>query len=142
MLKRTFKYVDFDGNPREEDVYFHLTKTEMVELSMSVPGGIAAWIRKIASAQDSKEIYNILRKIILKCYGEKSLDGRRFMKSEELSEAFAQTPMFDELFQELAFNEDKMATFIDAVTPDDNRVRGAIVDFTPGPLPDVEPLTE
>lgn len=135
MLKRTFKYVDFNGVEREEDVFFHLSKTDLVELQMSVPGGIAAYIRQISSAQDSKAIFSALREIMLKAYGEKSLDGRRFMKSKEISEAFAQTPMFDELFQELAFDEAKMAAFIDAITPDDNRPRGAITDFTPGPLP-------
>lgn len=135
MLKRTFKYTDFNGVEREEDVFFHLSKTDIVELQMSVPGGIAAYIQQISSAQDSRAIFQALREIMLKAYGEKSLDGRRFVKSKEISEAFAQTPMFDELFQELAFNEDKMAAFIDAITPDDNRPRGAITDFTPGPLP-------
>lgn len=135
MLKRTFKYDDFAGNPREEEVYFHLSRTELVELSMSVPGGIGAYIRRIAAAQDGAEIYKTLRKIVLKAYGEISLDGRRFEKSEAISEAFSQTPMYDMLMQELMFSEDNMSSFIDAVTPDENRERGAIVDFVPGKLP-------
>lgn len=145
MVVRTFKYHDYDGNEREEEARFNLTKTEIMELSMSVNGGLDQMIRRIVSAQDGATIMSTFREILLKAYGEKSLDGRRFVKSKELSEAFAQTPMYDELFQDLVYNADKAAEFFRALGPkieDEttppttvNPSRGAITNFTPGPLP-------
>lgn len=149
MIKRTFKYTDFNGIDREEEIYFHLTRTELVELAMKYPGGIASWIRKITTASNGSAIYETLENILLTAYGEKSDDGRRFIKSPELAQAFKQTPMYDELFQELAFDATKMAKFIEEITPEmpseaekSNAARGAIVDFQPGPLPGQTLITE
>lgn len=134
MLKRTFKYTDMDGIEREEDAWFHLTKTETLELTLSYPGGMLAWIRRVSNARDGASIIKYMRDVILKAYGVKSDDGRRFIKSEKISEEFAQTPMFDELFQELAFDEKKMADFVNAILPEQKGDGGAIKDFQPGPL--------
>lgn len=144
MVVKNFKYIDFNGNEREEEVRFNLTKTEIMELSMSVNGGLDQMIRRIVSAQDGATIMATFREILLKAYGEKSLDGRRFIKSKELSEAFAQTPMYDQLYQELVYDAEKAAEFFKAVAPpvgdvnppaNSNPSRGAITTFTPGPLP-------
>lgn len=142
MIVKTFKYKDFIGNEREEEVRFNLTKTEIMELSMSVNGGLDQMIRRIVAAQDGATIMSTFREILLKSYGELSLDGRRFVKSKEISEAFAQTPMYDELFQELVYDAEKAAEFfrmvgpkIEETTQNPNPSRGAIKTFTPGPLP-------
>lgn len=150
MVVKTFKYFDYDGNQREEEVRFNLTKTEIMELSMSVNGGLDQMIKRIVAAQDGATIMSTFREILLKAYGEKSLDGRRFVKSKELSEAFAQTPMYDELFQELVYDADKAAAFFREVAPkieedevpktsNPNPSRGAIPNFVPGPLPTQTP---
>lgn len=139
MYKRTFKYTDYDGNPREEDVYFNLTESEVIEMSMSVNGGFDQMIRRIVAAQDTKQIIAIFKEILLKAYGEKSLDGKRFIKSQELSEAFSQTEMYNQLFMELAFDAEKAAEFINAITPTKKGDGGKVVDFKGGPLPNETP---
>lgn len=127
MLKKTIAYTDFDGVQREESFYFNLTKSELTEMELSATGGLTKMIEKIVETQDGARILSVFKELILKAYGEKSDDGRRFIKSKELSEAFSQTPAYDILFMELATNADKASDFIKAVIPADIDVSNAEV---------------
>lgn len=129
MYKRTFKYTDYDGNPREEDVYFNLNESELAEMTLSVDGGLDRLIKRIIAAQDLKEIIPIWKNILLKSYGEKSPDGKRFIKSKEMSEAFSQTEMYNQLFMELSFDAEKAAEFFNHVMPPKKGGTGKVVDF-------------
>ncbi len=122
MLKRTMTYTDYDGNQRTEDFYFNLTKAEIMEMDLSASGGLDKWITRIVAEQDGAKIVEIFKKIILKAYGEKSLDGKRFVKSAEISEAFSQTEAYSDLFVELATNAEKAAEFINGIVPGDANV--------------------
>lgn len=117
MLKKTIKYVDFDNNERTEDFYFNLTKAEVTEMEMSTEGGLVKMIEKIVATQDAKRIIEIFKDLILRSYGEKSPDGRRFVKSQELRDAFSQTEAYSELFMELATNAEKAAAFVNGIVP-------------------------
>ena len=139
MYKRTFKYTDYDGNPREEDVFFNLTESEIAEMSLSVTGGLDQMMRRIVAAQDTKQIVAIFKELLLKAYGEKSPDGKRFIKSKEAAEAFSQTEMYNQLFMELAFNAEKAAEFFRCITPAKKGDGGKVADFTPGILPGETP---
>lgn len=119
MLKKTIAYTDYDGNAREESFYFNLTKSELTEMQMSATGGLDQMIQKIVEAQDGGRIIAVFKELILKAYGEKSPDGRRFVKSKELSESFAQTPAYDQLFMELATDADKASEFVKGIIPAD-----------------------
>ena len=117
MLKKTITYTDYNGTERTEDFYFNLSKAEVTEMELSVNGGLTNMIEKIVASQDSKEIVTLFKEIILKAYGEKSPDGRRFVKSKELSDAFSQTEAYSELFIELATNAESASTFINGIVP-------------------------
>ena len=117
MLKKTINYVDYNGVERKEDFYFNLTKAEVTEMELSVDGGLSQMIEQLVNARDNKQIIALVKEIILKAYGEKSADGRRFIKSKEISEAFSQTEAYSELFVELALNEDEAAKFIKGILP-------------------------
>lgn len=120
MLKKTIKYTDFDGNERTEDFYFNLTKAEVTELEMSTEGGLVKMLEKIVAAQDSKRIIEIFKDLILRAYGEKSPDGKRFIKNQELRDAFSQTEAYSELFMELATNAEASAAFVNGIVPQTN----------------------
>ena len=122
MLKKTIKYTDYNGVERKEDFYFHLTKPELIEMQFSTDGGLDEKIRKIFMAQNGRAIMNIFKELILKAYGEKSDDGRRFIKSKELSEAFAQTEAYTELYMELTSSDEAAAEFINGIIPADIEV--------------------
>ncbi len=117
MLKKTITYTDYDGEERTEDFYFNLSKAELVEMQMSETGGLEKFIRKIVAERDGKRIVEMFKSLILNAYGEKSPDGKRFIKNKELSEAFSQTEAYSELFMELSTDADKAAAFVRGIIP-------------------------
>lgn len=117
MLKKNIKYVDYDGNDRAEDFYFNLNKAEVIELQLGTVGGLTKTLEKIVQEKDTSRIIEYFKTIILKAYGEKSADGRRFIKSQELRDAFEQTEAYSELFMELASDAKMAAEFINGVLP-------------------------
>lgn len=119
MLKKTITYTDYNGVERTEDHYFNLSKAEIMEMEMGTTGGLAEMIKKIVAAQDAPAIIKIFKDLVLKAYGEKSADGRRFIKSQELSEAFSQTEAYSQLFMELATDAEKGAEFVNGIVPAD-----------------------
>ena len=119
MLKKSIKYVDYDGNEREEDFYFNLNKSELVKLQTSVPGGLEQMLKTIIGSKDGNKIMEMFAKVIHLAYGEKSPDGKRFVKSEELSDAFEQTLAYDQLYMELITDADKASAFVRAILPAD-----------------------
>ena len=106
MLKKVITYTDYNGNERTESFYFNLTKAELTEMELTTEGGLAEMIQNIIDAQDTPAIIKIFKDLVLKSYGEKSADGRRFIKSDELKEGFAQTEAYSNLFMELATDSD------------------------------------
>ena len=119
MLKKTIAYTDYNGVERKEDFYFNLSKAEVMEMELSTTGGLAEMIKRIVAAQDQPAIIKVFKDLILKAYGEKSPDGKRFIKSPELSDAFAQTEAYSILFMELATNDEAAAKFINGIVPAD-----------------------
>lgn len=117
MLKKTITYTDYNGTERTEDFYFNLTKAEIMEMEMSTSGGLAESIQRIVAAQDAPAIIKIFKDLVLKAYGEKSPDGRRFIKSDEITEAFSQTEAYSILFMELATDDKAAAKFVNGIIP-------------------------
>ena len=117
MLKKSITYTDYNGTERTEDFYFNLSKAELMEMEMGTSGGLAEMINKIVAAQDAPAIIKIFKDLVLKAYGEKSPDGKRFIKSEELSQAFAQTEAYSILFMELATDDKAASDFVNGIMP-------------------------
>lgn len=115
MLVRKIKYTDFNGQEREEPFYFNLSKAELMEMELTTDGGLDTYIRRITAQQNNKEIVKLFKELILKSYGERSDDGKRFVKSKELTDAFTQTNAYSELFMELSTNADAAEKFITGV---------------------------
>lgn len=118
MLKKTIKYVNFNGEEVEEDFYFNLTKAEVMEMQLGTAGGYAEYLQKLVGAKDVPAIVAAFKTIILKAYGVKSADGRRFEKSEELSREFEQTEAYSELYMELLQNGKACEEFVKGVMPE------------------------
>lgn len=125
MLKKTITYEDFNGVERTEDFYFNLTEAEIAEMELGTTGGFVEMINKVVAAKDAPTIKDIFKDLLLKSYGEKSPDGKRFIKNAELREAFSQTNAYSKLFMELAFDENAAANFINNVIPGNMKVNDA-----------------
>lgn len=117
MLKKTITYTDYDGNERTEDFYFNISKAELAEMQMGTTGGMKKMLEKIVAEKDSKRIAEIFKDLIIRAYGEKSPDGKRFIKSQELSDAFTQTEAYSELYMELASDENAAGKFVNGILP-------------------------
>lgn len=117
MLKKTITYKDYNDVERTEDFYFNLSKAEVMEMEMSTSGGLAEMITRIVAEQDAPAIIKIFKELVLKAYGQKSPDGKRFIKSEELATAFSQTEAYSQLFMELATDADAAAKFVNGIVP-------------------------
>ena len=117
MLKKTVTYVDYNGVERTEDFYFNLSKAEVAEMEMSVEGGFSKMLEEIVASKDNVKIVSLFKQMVLKAYGEKSADGRRFIKSEEISKAFSETEAYSEIFMSLALNESEAAAFVNGIMP-------------------------
>ena len=117
MLRKVIKYTDYNGVEREEPFYFNLTKAEITEMELTQDGGFVEYIKRIVAAKEQKAIVETFKKLILKSYGVKSDDGKRFIKSDELAQAFSQTEAYSELFMELATNTEEASKFINGIVP-------------------------
>lgn len=119
MLKREIKYEDFNGDQTSDVCYFNLSKTELIELEVRYDQGFSNLLKRIVETKDDKEIVKIFKDIILMSYGQKSDDGKRFIKNDQLREEFEQTAAYDQLFMELASDDEKAAIFLKGILPRD-----------------------
>lgn len=119
MLKREIKFEDFNGNQTSEICYFNISKPEIIELEASYNAGFGNFLQALLESQDNKELVNQFKTIILMAYGEKSEDGKHFLKSEERKQLFSQSAAYGELFMELASEPDSLLEFVRGIFPKD-----------------------
>lgn len=115
MFKKVIKFQDFNGVDREETFHFNLSKAELMEMELSTQAGVEEMIRVLIATKDNAKIMQIFKDLILKSYGIKSEDGTRFIKSQELRDAFEQSNAYSELFMEMISNPEMQAAFINGV---------------------------
>lgn len=127
MIKWPITYTDYNGEKQTEEFYFNLNKAELIEMDLMANGAYREYLERVVEKKDGKAIAEVYRDLILKSYGEKSPDGRRFIKSEELATEFQQTEAYVELYMELATQPEKAKTFIEGVLPKIEQPGGAPV---------------
>ena len=119
MLKKIITYTDYNGVERTEPFYFNLSKAELMEMELGVTGGMTEMLDKIISAKDAPSLMKTFKEMIMKSYGIKSDDGKRLIKSEELSIAFTQTEAYSVLFMELITDDKAAADFVNGIIPNE-----------------------
>lgn len=117
MIKKTITWVDYDGNKRTEDFYFNLNQAEMVLMEVGEKGGFEKMLKRIIAEEDAKKIIDIFKELVLKAYGQKTPDGRRFVKSKELSKEFEETEAYVQIFMELATDANAASDFVNGIVP-------------------------
>ena len=123
MYKKTITYTDYEGETRTEDFYFNLTKAELIELQSSEAGGLEKMLNRVVAERNQGKIIAVFKKIILAAYGEKSADGKRFVKKDKdgtpLSQYFEETEAYAELFTKLLTKEEAATEFVNSIVPAD-----------------------
>lgn len=142
MIKKVIKFTDYDGNEREEEFRFHLSRGELLDMQMSEYGGLDKLLQKIIDTKDQVKLWEYFKEIILKAYGEKSGDGRNFIKKDAngkpLVEDFVTTEAYSELMMELIQNADNAAEFVNGIIPDGIDAAGNVTNEQVANLPDLE----
>ena len=118
MLKKTKTYTDYNGNERTEDFFFNLSKAECIEMNLTTEGGLDAYLQKIVDTKDVPKLIKEFKDLVLKAYGEKSADGRRFMKNDEIRQAFAETEAYSDIFMELVTDANAAIEFVNGIVPE------------------------
>ena len=116
MFKKTITYEDYNGVKRTEDFHFHFSKAEIIEMQLSTAGGLDATIKRIVAANNEPEIIKYFKDLVL----------WRFMKSPEISRAFAETEAYSVLFMELATDAKAAAEFVNGLLPADVREQAKV----------------
>lgn len=124
MITKEITYTDYNGQERTEKYQFNFTKAELTEMELSVNGGLSAMMERIKETDDRPELMRIFKDLILKAYGVKSADGKRFVKSDELRTEFSQTEAYSELYMELVTNTESAITFFNGLIPNDIKAAG------------------
>lgn len=120
MIKQTITYANpFTGETTSEDLYFNLNKAELIEMSVSKGDDFVEELQKIVASNNNAEIYATFKNIILQAYGQRSDDGKRFIKSPQISEEFSQTEAFSEFIFGLLSDSSSAAEFVNGIMPAD-----------------------
>lgn len=117
MYKKTLEYEDFNGEKVKEDLYFNLSKAELMEMNFRAKGGLKNYIEAIINANDLNTLVDIFKELLLKSYGVKSPDGRRFMKTEEIKKEFECSIAYDIMFTTMATDAKEASDFINGIIP-------------------------
>lgn len=118
MLAKKIKYEDYDGIMREDEFQFNLSQADVIKL-LTTTGEytLDKLLKRLSTERNGKKIMEIFEDILKMSYGRKSLDGKRFEKSEELWKEFYETEAYSVLFTELVTDAKKAAEFINAIIP-------------------------
>lgn len=119
MYTITKTYIDWNGMERTEDFRFNFTKAELMEMQYEQEGGMREYLQRIIDSKNQKEIMRLFKELVLNAYGEKSDDGKHFLKSETIREKFAATPVYSEIFMELSTDAEAASAFVNGIMPAD-----------------------
>lgn len=131
MLIKTITYVDYDGEERTEEFRFNLNKAELAEMELSINGGMEKMLKKMFSERDGARIVAFFKDLVLRSYGVKSHDGKRFIKNQDLRDEFEQTEAYSDFFIELATDADKAAAFVKGILPAKILQEASLTALTP-----------
>ena len=139
MHKITLEYEDFNGDKVTEDLYFNLSKSEILEMNFSLQGGLINYAQSIINARDVDSLSKLFKELLLKSYGVKSADGKHFLKDEQIRKEFECSVPFDILYTKFATNDVAAAEFFNGIVPKDIREEyekmekeGSLPKITPG----------
>lgn len=116
MQKLTVQFENFDGETVTEDLYFHLNIKELQDMeNWDVP--LTQRIAKLTKTEDGKEAFELMRDIVEAAYGERSEDGKRFVKNPEVLKNFTEGLAYDEVIIKFIDGSTDLGKFIEGLLP-------------------------
>lgn len=118
MIKQTVSYTDYEGNPQVRDFYFHLSKTEALELyedGTKIEDKVKLW----EQTGDNRIIFALFKELIGAAAGSRSEDGQLFIKTPEAKAPLMYSPAYDELVFSVLESAETAARFFNGLFPAD-----------------------
>lgn len=138
MLKKSIKFVDYNGVERTENLYFHVSKTSILTASNDVYGEIMKTAQDLQDrakllegmeagsineenpfdpnnqvlAESIRMVARLLDRLIDLSYGKRSEDGQKFVKSKEILDEFKSSIAYEAFIEQMLSNQDEMVEFI------------------------------
>lgn len=119
MQRVTVTYEDFDGNSTQEELFFNLSKAELIRMELDNPIPLSVMASRMQENPSGTDTYRFATYLITKAYGMRSEDGRRFRKTEQQTADFETSPAYDALLDKLMSDVDFAAGFIGGLLPKD-----------------------
>lgn len=121
MLKKTVTYTNFNDEEKTVDLYFNLTRTELIQLDAELPGGVKKTLESavdLFQQGDETGIRSLIDMFVSRAYGVRSDDGERFVKGDgALFAEFSETAAYDEFYVSLFDSEDALLSFFNGIMP-------------------------
>lgn len=123
MISKKVKYVDFNGNECEETLYFNMNEAEGVRLQHTGAAVLgfdskkefSTVIEEVVKSGDNKALLDLLDMLLVESYGEKSEDGKRFIKTKAMKEAFIQSAAYPAVYVEIMKDEKAAKNFFKGI---------------------------
>lgn len=131
MLRKEVKYKDFDGNDRKDVLWFHLNEVEITEMDLETSGGLVKYMESIIDTNDVNQLIAIFKDLLIRSYGERSMDGKHFYKDDKIRNEFVSSAAYPVLYMEMASDADKAVEFINGIVPSNIREQMAKIENTP-----------
>lgn len=131
MLRKEVKYKDFDGNDRKDVLWFHLNEVEITEMDIETSGGLVKYMESIIDTNDVNQLIAIFKDLLIRSYGERSMDGKHFYKDDKIRNEFVSSAAYPVLYMEMVSDADKAVEFINGIVPSNIREQMAKIENTP-----------
>ena len=132
MLKKVVTYTDFNGDEQTDTLYFNVSVPEATRMRAKFGGDdMEKNIKKIVESGKESDILELFEEIVLNAYGEKSEDGKSFLKTPAIKEKFEYSQAYAEVFEELLTNEAALQKFVEGVISKKPGVNPVLSKFQP-----------
>lgn len=131
MLRKEVEYKDFDGNDRKDVLWFHLNEVEITEMDLETSGGLVKYMESIIDTNDVNQLIIIFKDLLIRSYGERSMDGKHFYKDDKIRNEFVSSAAYPVLYMEMVSDADKAVEFINGIVPSNIREQMAKIENTP-----------
>lgn len=117
MFTVNVTYIDFDDQEYTERLYFNMTKVEFMRWQAESGDNLTERMKTALEKHDSSKIMDYFEELIRRSYGEKSDDGKRFVKDPQKTRDFMTSAAYDELFWRITQNQEECNAFMRGVLP-------------------------
>lgn len=120
MLKLPITYTDFNDVTKTEDFHFHMSVAELTNMGLATAGTtFSELVRRMTVDNDTGAIMDAFKEVILRSVGQRSPEGDKFYKNEQIQNDFVACGAYDALFLKLLTDTSEIVKFVNGVMPKD-----------------------